>query len=1324
MYLLQWRRCRSVEAVGEHAELAFAGLLRQLRTDAKLTQEELAEAAGLSPRSISDLERGINRTARKETALLLVGALNIAEPVASQFISAARGRTPAAAVLAAVRAAASRAVSDGSAPAPGAWQECPYLGLVPFQEQDARIFYGRRDPAARLAHRLLERLNTPGILLLAGESGVGKSSLLRAGLMPLLAAGALGPGSARWPRRVIRPTGSPLRELAIQLADVAGSDPVSVFRSLSAVPHEAPMLAELAVRAAVGGDIDAGPGAPATASGAGPARLVLAVDQFEELFTASGDADTVRQQREAFVAALHSVATRPTGPQNLPPAMVIAAVRADFLGHLIAYPPLKAALDSGPFTVGPMSEAELRLAVTGPAAEAGLAVEPAVVEAVIAELRDEAGGGLGSGVLPLMSQAMAATWEHREGNELTLRAYRRAGGVADAVNRSAQAAYDSLTSGQKDAARLVFTQLTVVAPDGRLARRRCGRTDLRAPGAQMAGDVDAVIDIFSADRLLILGKDSVEISHDALLHSWKQLRDWLAGDQLDRALYSQLVLDAQAWDLNDRDSSYLYRPGRLATIDAAASRWHETPGRFPPLAAAAEAFLRAAHHAARRTARRRRAVIAGLAALSVTALSAAGIAVRDAGIAVRDAANASRQQTIALSRQLAAESLAVDSSDAMTARQLAAAAWRVYPTSQARTVMTALLSEQQQGGILVGDPSIHGVTSVAFSPNGKLLAGADAHTVRLWNPTTGQAIGTPLPADSPSGAGVYSAAFSPDGKLLASASGATVRLWNLATRQPIGAPLRAVAGPGTVNGVLFSPDGKLLATAGSDGTVRLWNPATGQPVGEPLVADAAAGGSVNAVAFSPDGKLLASADSDGTVRLWSRATGRPVAAPIYVVQGPGPVLGAGVLGVAFSPHGNLLASADMNGVARLWNPATGAPVGRPLRVGTGPRHAVLGVAFSPDGKLLATADANGNVRLWDTANRRPLASLLAAIGFRESVNAVTFSPDGTLLAAADEDGTVRLWNLATRRAPRAPLPADTGTGSALGAGVLGVAFSSDGKVLASADANDVVQMWNPATGQPVGTPVVAGTAARGSVNAVAFSHDGEQLATAVGGTVRLWNRDTGRPTGAPIHASIAGAVVLGVAFSPDGKLLAASSPVGHVMLWRLGTRQAAGILLAAHANVGGVRGVAFSPDGKLLATADADGIVLLWNAASGKAVGAPIAADTGPGGGVNGVAFSPDGKLLATAGADGIVLLWNVATGKAVGAPIAADTGPGGGVNGVAFSPDGKLLATADADGTVRLWQMALFADPYAALCADVGPPTRATWSKYAPGVPQPRVCI
>ena len=293
--------------MAEQPALGFAGLLRLLRAEARLTQEELAKAAGISPRSVSDLERGINRTARKDTAELLAGALGLAGPV-----RAYSWRRPAAALQ---PRRCWRPCASRPRPARPGVGGVPVSGAGAIREDGTRgSFTGASSWSAQLVQRLMERLDGPGILLVAGESGTGKSSLLKRGVMPRLAAGALGPGSERWPRRVIRPTDSPLGELAMQLADVAGQVRFRCIGRCRAAPGEAPMLVELAVRTAIGHGVNTRSGALADAAAAEPPRLVLVVDQFEELFTAGVDTDVSRVEREAFIAALHAAATVPGGP--------------------------------------------------------------------------------------------------------------------------------------------------------------------------------------------------------------------------------------------------------------------------------------------------------------------------------------------------------------------------------------------------------------------------------------------------------------------------------------------------------------------------------------------------------------------------------------------------------------------------------------------------------------------------------------------------------------------------------------------------------------------------------------------------------------------------------------------------------------------------------------------------------------------------------------------------------------------------------------------------------------------------------------------------
>ena len=996
------------------------------------------------------------------------------------------------------------------------------------------------------------------------------------------------------------PTRAPLDELALRVAPLAGADAAAVRRGLDTGPTWFALTARQAALARPGGPVGGSDGlAPERDRPSPPQRLLLVVDQFEELFTQCAE----EGQRRAFITALHAAATAGHGPDRASAALVVLGVRADFEARSADYAELADAVQDR-YLVTAMTGRQLRMAITEPAKKADVGVDDDLVEVLLAEVHTGQPGTFGAGVLPLLSHALDQAWRSRAGRVLTLADYERTGGIEGAVAASAQRVYDGLTAAQQAAARQVFLRLTATSGEGVDSADRASRAELtEGKSPAEAQDVEAVLEAFAAERLLTLATDTVEISHEALLTAWPLLRDtWLAETHADRIARTRLHTTAADWARHSRDPSYLYSGSLLAAASDTAARIGADPARHPPLSQTERDFLRASSHAHRRTVRRRQAMIAGLLVLTLIAITAAGIA-------VHNAANATRQHALALSRQLAAESLALASANPVVARQLAVAAWRVFPTAQAGSAITTLLGEQQQNGMLPADPSI--VRAVAFSPGGRLLASADGDgTVRLWNLATGQPVGVPLRGTSDPN-GVRAVAFSPHGNLLASGDAdGTVRLWNLARGHPAGATLRATRAPwgvrGGVRGVAFSPDGKLLASADGDGTVRLWNPATGHPVATLHATSSPYG--VFGVAFSPDGKLLASADVDGTVQLWDPLTGHPVGAPLHTTST------VAANGVAFSPDGKLLASADADGTVQLWDAATGHPVATLNATSTA--GGVFGVAFSPVGNLLASAGADGTVRLWDAATDHPIATLHATrADSRYGVFGVAFSPVGKLLASAGGDGTVRLWDPATGRPAGTPLHI-----ASTGYGLLGVAFSPVGKLLASAGADGTVRLWNPATGHPIAT--LHATSTGYGVFAVAFSPDGRLLASAgADGTVRLWNPVTGRPARAPLHN---GASVLGVAFSSDGRLLASAGADGTVRLWDPVTGRPAGAPLHATSTGYGLLGVAFSPDGRLLASAGADGTVRLWDAATSHPIATLHATRAGSRYGVLGVAFSPD----------------------------------------------------------------------------------------------------
>jgi WD40 repeat protein len=1163
---------------------------------------------------------------------------------------------------------------------------------------------------------------------MSGVSGAGKSSLLRAGILPRLRREGLAaaPESAAWPCLVFTPGRAPLDELAVRVALLARTDAAAVRRQLEAEPAGFALTARQAALTQGGvSTTDAqAPGSPEQH------RLLLVVDQFEQLFTQCPDED----QRRAFVTALHAAAS--CAHTQTSAALVVLSVRADFEARCADYPQLADAIQDR-YLVTAMTDRQLRMAITEPAKQAGSRVEDNLVEALLREISTRgpvsssafpASGTIsGAGVLPLLSHALDQAWRHRAGDTLTLADYERTGGIEGAVADSAQSAYNRLTPAQQSAARQVFTRLTATSPDNIDTAARVARADLiagKSPGEIQ--DVEAVLEAFAAQRLLTLAADTVELSHEVLLTAWPLLRDtWLAETHTDRIIRTRLHDVAAEWTRDSRDPSYLYSGTLLEAATDTAARAGADPVRYPPISDSERDFLQASDRAHRRRVLRRRTFTAALMTL-VVCFAAAAV------WAFRASHNAARQRDIAVSRQLINQGETVGDADPTVAKLEAIAAWRIHPSNEARY---AMLAAAALPGIATLTGQSLSVNSVAFSPDGTILASGSAdHTVRLWNVATRQQIGDPLTGHTDT---VASVAFSPDGTTLASGSADhTVRLWNVASHRPIGTPLTGHTD--TVASVAFSPDGTTLASGGRDGTVRLWNVASHRPIGT-LFTDHRGGvfsvafsrdgttlasggdgtvrlwdvtsrrqignpltghtGEVWSVAFSRDGKTLASGSLDGTVRLWNVATRRPIGDPLTGHTG-------GVGSVAFSRDGTILASGGGDGTVRLWDVATRRQIGNPLTGHTGP---VASVAFSRDGTTVASGGLDGTVRLWDVASYRPISTPLT--GHTGGVFSVAFIRDGKTLAIGGRDGTVRLWDVATHRQIGTLFTGHTGD-------VASVAFSRDGKTVASGGRDGTVRLWDVATRRQIGDPLTGHT---DIVDSVAFSRDGKTLASgSQDSTVRLWDVATRRQIGDPLTFNTGGVFSVAfssVAFSRDGKMLASGSDDGTVQLWDVATHRQIGNPLTGHTIR--VNSVAFSSDGKTLASGSGDYTVRLWDVASRRQIGNPL---TGHRGGVFSVAFSPDGTTMASGSDDATVRLWDVATHRQIGDPLA---GHASGVGSVAFSPDGKTLASGGGDGSLRLWDVAYLVNIMPQLCASIARSfTRAEWHKYVPpGPPYRSLC-
>jgi WD40 repeat protein len=1067
--------------------------------------------------------------------------------------------------------------------------------------------------------------------VVVGPSGSGKSSLLRAGLLPALSRGALAPpGSRDWLQFLFRPTAHPLHALAAAVA--AGDDAGELLAN--------PPRLRAAVRAR------AVEGMP------GELRAVVVVDQFEETFTLCAD----ESERGQFVRALCELAT---GDRESPPAaLVVLGLRADFYGHCAVYPELAAALERGPVVVGSMTGDELSAAIRRPAESSGLRIESALVELVLRDLNVDDHTGHDPGALPLLSHALVGTWQQREGRTLTVSGYRSTGGIRGAVAKSAERMFVRLDPAGQAAVRQLLLSLVQLGTGGQRSRRRAERASLLRELSDPA--VPRALEALVRARLLTLDEATVEITHEALIDAWPRLRRWIDEDRAGLLVWQKVAAAARLWDQRGREAAALLRGSRLVAARglASASSLH---GVVTPLA---REFLQASvgeeqreRSAARRRARRGALFTVALASMLALSLVAGGLVVAQRQEAVG-------QRDRALSSQLGAQADRLRELDPSVAMQLSLAAYRIADTPEARGSLLSSLASPL-GTRLVGH--VENVTGVAFSHDGRMLAsGAQDHTVRLWdlsNPNRPAPLGTPLPGHVGGRIDFPNLAISSDDRMLADVDeGSHLRLWDIANRarpQLIKEP-----GIGLVVSLAFGGPGHTLA-AGAVGDIRMWDltdPHRPSPLGPPLVLPG--GETLPLVALSSDGRELAAAENQA-IRLWDVSDPR---SPIPISPPSSP--SAPVRSLAFSLHGTLAVGMTALGAGesvRLWRITARSARDLGSLVSTD-RFQALSAAFSPDGGILATGDQTRTVRFWDVATRRQSASVMQP----KSSGPLAFSPDGRLLAGGG-DPAVRIWRL--------PTPALTLHTGAVGA----VAFSPDGRRLATGGANGEVRLWD-STGAlgpfPLGQPL---TGHEDIVEAVAFSPDGHTLATgSLDGTTRLWHvSDEGRAQGMGLPLTTA--PVFAVAFSPDGRTLAVAD--GSVHLLDVADPLHPQKLGAPLVGAGRIYSVAFSPDGLTLATGD-DRIVHLWNVsvpAQASARGGPLTGHAGP---INRLAFAPNGRTLATASDDRSVRLWDVSNpdhATAVGPPL---SGQGGAILSVAISADGRTLAAGSGDHTVWLWSV------------------------------------
>lgn len=1174
----------------------------------------------------------------------------------------------------------------------------PYKGLRAFEETDADDFFGRE----ALTERLVARVEETRFLAVVGPSGSGKSSVVRAGLVPALRKGAL-PGSEKWHVVELVPGAYPVEELEAALLRIAVNPPASLLEQLEA--DERGLLR--AVKRVLPGD---------------RSELVLVVDQLEEVFTLVDD----EQRRAQFLALVETAVRDPHARLR-----VVATLRADFYDRPLLYRGFAELLRDHVEVVLPLAADEYERAIRCPAERVDVALEEGLVSEIVADVANA------PGALPLLEYALTELLERRDGRLLTRAAYRELGGVSGALAGRADELYLALDEAGREAARQLFLRLVTLGEGTDDARRRVARTELTSLAIDQAA-LAAAIDAFGASRLLSFDRDprtgapTVEVAHEALLREWSRLRHWIDAAREDVRMHRRLAAAAAEWDESGREPSFLLRGSQL---DQSAA-WAAGAGLVPTaveqeyMAAGLEQKLAEERAEQERVAQKLRqnrrlrlavaivtaalaaAVVAGLLAFRAQGREADARAVADAGrlgalalleddldralllaregVALNDSLESRGRLLAALLRSPAA--IAIDHLDGDAVRWLDASpdGERVAAGFGNGTVALLDVRRRRQDGSVIAVAPLD-VSSVDFSPDGSRLAISSlSGRVGVWDANS-RALRFVL--RRPTDLLAATVTFAPDGRTLAGLfveekayfdpvpGRAVVVLWDAATGEPRGRPVEVSRRGGDF--MHYTRDGRRLLVVNHAG-VTVVDARTLR-----RIRTFAHGGPPRffSIAASPtNGDLVALLRGDeGTVEFLDLATGKRRRA-----SGATHRLGARAV---FSPDGLTLATSGPDSRVIVWD----VPSGRARETLTGHTGSVEGLAFSPDGRTLFSG-AGSSVIAWDLEGSRRLGRPFRVsppnlnppnlIGF-------AFSPDGSTIAAASGGGGERisLLDVSTLRPRSRPLSPGVGP-------ITTIRFSPDGRTLAVGGKAAGAALIDAASGRVI--RVLRGGHA-GGIASIQFSPDARRVITGgrADGRALVWDRRTGRRV--RVLREPAGEAVF-VEWSPDGSMVATAGGGGRLVAWRVADWTRAGEFRADPTYAGPAD---FSPDGSTIAGGGVGGIAHVWDVERAREVGRSLIHP----GWVNSIEFDRRGAMLVTSSTDGNVRLWDVALQRQIG-PVLPGSGFG---NRAAFMPDGKSVVVGYETGDALVWDVDVERWK-ARACAIAGRSlTKQEWAEFLP---------